>query len=82
MDMDTNYVYCGFEKNPALSLPWYKKAALQGDKGAEGELGYMADNGIGMAPNQDEAVDWYKKAAAQGDKYSIGRLKDLGITFP
>ena len=39
----------------------------QGDADAQFNLGFMYDNGRGVAQNDAEAVRWYRKAAEQGD---------------
>ena len=42
------------------------KAAEQGNGNAQFNLGWMYENGRGVAKNEAEAVRWYRKAAEQG----------------
>jgi len=56
---------------PALLLlgaaaAWFRKAAEQGDAGAQFNLGNMYDQGKGVAQDYAQAVEWYRKAAKQG----------------
>ena len=45
---------------------WYQKAAVQGDKNAQFNLGLMNEQGKGVAQDQKEAVKWFRQAAEQG----------------
>ena len=42
------------------------KAALQGDAGAQNNLGVCYEYGEGVKQDYAEAVKWYQKAAQQG----------------
>ena len=44
----------------------YRKAAEQGNSGAQSDLGAMYAKGEGVIQNYKEAVKWYRKAAEQG----------------
>lgn len=57
---------------------WFKKAATQGHKGAQYNLGIMYGNGQGVQQDYDEAVYWYRKAADQG--YAPAQ-NNLGIMY-
>ena len=65
----------GLPQDYAEALSWYRKAADQGDAGAEFCLGWMYENGLGVtrdcaeATPQDygEAVRWFYRAARQGN---------------
>jgi hypothetical protein len=63
----------GVEKNSDLALQWYKKAAEQATKLAQGEnaeaqymLGLMYANARGLPKDSAKALYWYQKAAEQG----------------
>lgn len=51
-----------------------KKAAQQGDPDAQYRLGYLYEDGDGVAENSAEAVKWYREAAAQGNADAQFRL--------
>jgi TPR repeat protein len=52
------------------AVSWLLKATLAGDVKAEGFLGFMYTEGLGLPKDQNKALDWYLKAAQQGDSYS------------
>jgi TPR repeat protein len=54
-------------KDEVEAVRWYRKAADQGDAGAQSNLGFCYANGTGVAKDEVEAVRWYRKAADQGD---------------
>jgi TPR repeat protein len=49
------------------AVQWYRKAAAQGDAGAQCNLGVCYERGQGVREDAEKAVEWYRKAAAQGD---------------
>jgi TPR repeat protein len=58
-------------------VKWYRKAADQGDEGAQWKLGLMYAGGQGVDKDQAEAVKWYRKAAEQGGEtaqWKLGRM--------
>ena len=62
-------------------MKWYRKAANQGDAGAQSSLGFMYINGQGVKQNDFEAVKWFSKAADQGDanaQFMLGMSYLLG----
>ena len=66
------------------SAYWYKKAADQGDPGAQVELGYFYLHGIGVAQDQTQAVRWFARAAASGShlaklNLATAYLKGTGV---
>jgi len=64
---------------------WYFKAAQKGSAKAQVRLGHFYSRGLGVKPNQNEAVLWYGKAALQQNadaQYSLGLLYALGNNFP
>ena len=57
------------------------KKAEQGDADAQGSLGWMYENGQGVAQDYKQAVYWYTKAAEQGDalgQYFLGVMYENG----
>lgn len=57
------------------ALTLLRPCAEQGDAIAQSNLGYMYDNGYGVAQDHTKAVFWYGLAAEQGDtfaQYSLG----------
>jgi uncharacterized protein len=54
---------------------WFRKAADQGNNGAQFGLGHCYSSGVGITKDPAEAVKWYRKAAEQGNAdahYSSG----------
>jgi len=47
-------------------VEWFRKAAKQGNVGAQFNLGRMYENGLGVDKNDSTAVEWHRKAAEQG----------------
>ena len=65
----------------AQAIEWYQKAADHGDAGAEFNLGWLYEHGVGVAKDEAQAAAWYGKAAAHGRadaKVSLARLTTLG----
>ena len=55
-------------------MRWYRKAADQGNAGAQLSLGVMYSQGHGLPQDFVEAVRWYRKAADQGNAYAQSLL--------
>ena len=71
----------GVAKDDAEAARWYRKAADQGNAGAQINLGLMYEHGRGVAKDDAEAVRWYRKAADQGDaaaQINLGRMYENG----
>jgi uncharacterized protein len=49
-------------------------AAARGNARAQGQLGFMYENGFGVPQNYLAAADLYQSAAAQGDAFAQSRL--------
>jgi TPR repeat protein len=62
----------------AAALRLMRPLAQQGHAGAQFNLGYMYENGRGVAKNDAIAVSWYRKSAEQG--YADAQYK-LGISY-
>src|SRR5580698_1625541 len=68
----------GVARDLKQSAFWYRKAADQGDPGAQVELGYFYINGIGVDQDPTQAVRWFARAAASGS--SLAKL-DLATLY-
>ncbi|MEX1109583.1 MAG: tetratricopeptide repeat protein [Dongiaceae bacterium] len=67
----------------ALSLT--KPLADQGDVAAQAQLGFMYENGYGVAADPTAAANWYRLAADQGDaasQYRLGQMYLQGLGLP
>ncbi len=62
------------QKHYSLAMMLLKPFADKGQPAAQSELGYMYEDGLGVAIDLSEAVRWYRLAAEQGDPYSQTRL--------
>lgn len=56
-----------YKENYEEAAIHYKKAAEMGHAKAQGLLGQMYEEGLGVKQDYKEAEKWYKKAAEQGD---------------
>ena len=63
----------GVTKDYAKALRWYRKAADQGDAGAQYALSLAYANGRGTSPDLLQARVWMEKAAA-GDEAAMDRF--------
>ena len=52
------------------AVTWYRKAAEQGDEGAQHNLGAMYGRGEGATQDFVKSYAWYSVAAANGSKQS------------
>ena len=61
---------------------WLRMAAERGHGGAQNNLGYLYQHGLGLPQNDEEAFRWYRKAAESGlgwGKDSIARCYRDGV---
>lgn len=56
---------------------WYRKAAKQGDAGAQYCLGMCYYGALGVKLNEAEAVKWFRMAAEQGEPDAQKALGDM-----
>ncbi|RHZ80964.1 hypothetical protein Glove_130g155 [Diversispora epigaea] len=66
----------GVVENKKEAFKWYLKAAVQGNSGAQYNLGNCLENGNGINKDQTEAFEWYKKAAECNyiyGQYKVGK---------
>lgn len=66
------------EQNFAEAVKRYRKAAEQGDAGAQFNLAFCYAKGQGVDKNFAEALKWYRKAAEQGDARA---QNNLGVLY-
>lgn len=71
-------------RNAELSAYWYRKAADQGDPGAENELGYFYSMGFGVPLDPQQAMKWYERATGAGSEaaklnLAVMYLKGAGV---
>lgn len=72
----------GVEQNDSKAFEWYLKAAEQGDRDAQYNLGLMYRKGKGVEQSESKAFEWYLKAADQGDadaQIIVGYMYQKGI---
>ena len=62
----------------AEAVKWYRKAAEQGNAGAQFSLGFSYIKGEGVPQDYAEAVKWYRKAADQG---ATAAQLNLGLMY-
>jgi len=75
----------GVPKDPVQSAYWFRKAADQGDPGAENELGYFYIYGIGVQQDTSEAARWFERALAAGSQraklnLAVMYLRGIGVS--
>jgi TPR repeat protein len=55
----------------------YREAAAQGSAAAQGIVGVLYEEGIGVSTDRVEAIRWFRKAADQGDPTAQKYLGDM-----
>jgi hypothetical protein len=73
----------GVQQSPLVAVSWYRKAAAQGSRAAEYQLGWIYEHvqPEGYPQGFTEAMKWYRLAAAHGDavaKNNIGFMYEHG----
>jgi TPR repeat protein len=68
----------GVTRDVSQAVYWYRKAAEQGDPGAQVDLGYFYLAGIGVKPDAAQAVRWFQRASASGSR--MGKL-NLAVVY-
>jgi TPR repeat protein len=58
----------------AKAREWFEKAADKGDAGAMNSLGWLYQNGYGVARDYVKAREWYEKAADKGETKAMLNL--------
>ena len=67
------------------SFNWTQKAAAQGNPEAQGDLGYMYHDGLGVTKDDAQAIAWLQKAVNQDNaeaENSLGTLYASGSGVP
>jgi len=59
-----------------LAFPDYLAAAKLGNAWAQGRVGKLYWDGVGVKQNREEALAWLRKAADQGDPEALASLKE------
>ncbi|MGI4814724.1 MAG: sel1 repeat family protein [Janthinobacterium lividum] len=62
------------QKNYALAVSLYGRAAQHGEAGGENGLGYLYSHGLGVTQDYGLAAKWYTQAAAQGNRFAQNNL--------
>lgn len=60
--------------NYTTALAIFETLAKEGNVGAQFQLGWMYDNGLGVPQDYSQAQTWYRKAAAQGNANAQSNL--------
>ena len=55
----------GVPQDDAEAAEWFRKSAIQGNRGGQYALGMMYESGRGVAENHIRAFAWYDLAAKQ-----------------
>ena len=58
----------------AQAVHWYRLAAEQGQPQAQSNLGFMYQNGQGVARDPGQAVQWWRRAALGGNTSALFNL--------
>ena len=69
---------CMVRQDYVRAIYWFRRAAEQGNSGAEFMLGAIYRYGQGVEQNYEQAVYWYRRAAEQRDS---GAEFILGISY-
>jgi TPR repeat protein len=69
--------FSGVTEDHIEAVKWYRKAAEQGNSGAQFALGLIYEYGRGVQVNYAEAAKWYRRAAEQGQNSSQEKLGDM-----
>jgi TPR repeat protein len=67
----------GVEKNPALALEHFQKAAELGNIEAPGAIGYFYSAGLVVDKDEVKAAEWFQKGSDKGSavaKFNLGRF--------
>jgi TPR repeat protein len=68
----------GVPKDLPQAAAWFRKAADQGEPGAQNNLGALYEAGAGVPADYGQAAMWYRKAAEQGHATA---QDNLGILY-
>lgn len=72
----------GIPQDNVNAFKWFENAAILGHAGAQTNLGFMLNHGIGVAqPDFEEAAKWYLEASVKGyadAQFNLGCLYECG----
>jgi TPR repeat protein len=57
---------------------WFRKGAERNDLVAENNIGWLYENGWGVAKDYSEAMNWFRKSATQG--YALAQT-NIGVLY-
>lgn len=66
------------QQNYSDAFPLFQQLAEQGNADAQGIIGEMYHQGLGVIQNYKQAIYWYKKSAEQGQSYA---QTNLGLMY-
>lgn len=66
--------YGGISQNYKVAYDWYVKAAGQDYANAQGSVGYLLREGLGVQRDYVRSLEFYRKAALQGDINAMGSV--------
>ncbi|HEV2335930.1 MAG TPA: TIR domain-containing protein [Stellaceae bacterium] len=72
-------------KDYTEAMRWFRKAADQGNVGAQSIIGLFYERGLGVNQDYSQALSWYRKAADRGyadAQVNIGMLYERGLGVP
>ena len=61
----------GVAQDDVQAVDWFRKAAEQGYRDAQFNLGVMYAQGRGVVRDDVQAIVWYRKAAGRGDARAV-----------
>ena len=71
------------KRNTKEAFKWFEKSAIQGNSGAQQQLGLFYESGTDPCiRNTEKALEWYQKSADQGNNeavFAIGRIYANGV---
>ncbi|HIF9142520.1 TPA: AAA family ATPase [Photobacterium damselae] len=73
---DAYYYGCGVEKDEAIAVEWWSKAAELGDLDSMSKLAECYYYGVGIEKDEAVAIEWWTKAANIGYSKSMHELGD------
>ena len=63
-------------RDPAEAIKWYRRAAAQGDPGAQTDLGQMYERGQGVPQDEARAYMWFHLGASAGGSTLAAKNRD------
>jgi TPR repeat protein len=64
----------GVERDNAMAMKWYRRAAAQGDAEGQYHLGLALRRGLDGGEDPEASAEWLRKAAEQGHSLAQARL--------